>query len=203
MRTWLIRLSAIALLVGLAFAARTERAFACTCGGLTPLEVLAYDEFEAVFAGEVIAGGGYNVAVVEFQVSRVWKGDLDATEVMRKGGLGTTCDFGLEVGKEYLAYAYRDQPGEPLKVDLCTTPLLEYAYEELDLDARGPGQPPGTGAVVPGQGRVPQPPGTGTSMLWEPQLRAADGWVVALLVVATLALAGAGFATTVRRARHG
>lgn len=199
MRKWLLPLTAIALLLGLLAGARPERASACSCAPLSLSQVLAAD---AVFAGEVVAGGR---DLVEFKVSRVWKGDLDAAESATMTGQGTSCEFDLDKGREYFVLADRRHSNAPLRIGLCTVSSLPYALETLDSDALGPGQPPGTGPVVPPlrESASPRPPATGFGTIPAQRSGPAESHVTALLAAAAVVLVGAGFAATRRRSRRG
>lgn len=134
MRPWLLRLAAIALLLSLPAAMHTERARACDCDWVPLFE--AMDDSDAVFAGTLIAGGEGDSA--EFEVSRVWKGDVEATTLVYFDGGGTSCEMWLDKGEEYLVFAYRDYPNEILFTGFCTrTTELKHAQQTVEALARG------------------------------------------------------------------
>lgn len=152
---WLLRLAAGALLVGFPAAMLTERAEACDCDWVPLFE--AMDDSDAVFAGTLVAGGEGDGA--EFEVSRVWKGDVEATTLVYFDGGGTSCEMWLDEGEEYLVFAYRNYPNEPLVTGFCTR-TVELKHAQQTVEALGEGRPPGTGPVVPTarETRRPSPP---------------------------------------------
>lgn len=70
MTSWVLRLSAIALLLVLSIVPAPGRVHACVCGA-PPTVAEALENADTVFAGRVVSEG----PVVEFLVSRVWKGE--------------------------------------------------------------------------------------------------------------------------------
>ncbi len=151
MRSWLLRLLAVALVVGLPSATRPDSASACICVESHPLEV--FDRADVVFAGKPLSWGGIG-SPAEFQVSRVWKGTAYATRLVVFGGetlddgsvVRTSCDARLEQGEEHLIYAYyRDESRHIVSTNVCSVLLLEDAQEHLD--ALGAGEPPVPGMV--------------------------------------------------------
>lgn len=193
MRPWLVRLAAIALLVGLPPALRTESALACSCGP-PPGVWESVEEATAVFAGRVEAlegwesGDDYGVHVT-FAVSRVWKGPASAELVANTRSLGAgDCGAPLELGEEYLVYAY----DETLDIWLCTR-TLPLAYAEEDLATLGEGHVPVAGATGEVEVVVPPPPGppnVGTGDAAAQQAGSDLPWW--LLAAVTVALAGTG-----------
>ena len=184
---------------------RVERALACSCGSIqSPVEAL--QEADAVFAGKLVAVSEldeepYVYFHLEFEVSRVWKGGLYSTVILKE--LWTSCSSQMGLGGEYLVFAYDYHEGDYLADGgFCspTAPLADYSQETLD--AMGPGQPPepGTTSPRPGEPPPPDPSDAGTGTLAEPQ--SPDGWAIALLAAAAVALAGLGFVVG-RRARDG
>ena len=206
MRSWLLRLAAIAVLLGLSPAVRPERAMACSCAPpASPL--VALEQSAAVFSGELVSIDGYWGAILTFEVSRVWKGPVEETLVLTTSSLGAgDCGYPFEAGRAYLVYA--DAGGDLLEVWLCrgTTPL-EYAQE--DLEFLGEGQIPGAAATAPEtedpeQSEVsppPSPPETGGGMASGQST--TDGQAIGLMAAVTIALAGLGLVAFRRRTRHG
>lgn len=115
---------------------------------------------QVVFRGRVTSGGTYRplatylslvskpgaepVPVVEFEVDRYWKGgDLERRLVLLNGDHNP--DYGFEVGREYLVYAYTksgaDQRTGMLAAHLCggSQPVGEAGRH---LRLLGPGVPP-------------------------------------------------------------
>ena len=190
MRTWLLRLAAIALLLGLPSAIRPDSASACICVESDPAEM--FDRADVVFAGKALSWGGVG-SPAEFQVSRVWKGTAYATRLVDIGGeilddgsvVRTSCDARFEQGEEHLIYAYYgDESRHIVSTNVCSVLLLEYAQEHLD--ALGEGEPP-----VPGM--VPAEANSASGL---------PSWAIGLIGAAVAAvLAGLGFAAIRRRAR--
>ena len=207
MRSWLLRLAAIAVLLGLSPAVRTERAMACSCAPpASPL--VALEQSAAVFSGELVSIDGYWGAILTFEVSRVWKGPVEETLVLTTSSLGAgDCGYPFDAGRAYLVYADAGG-GDFLGVWLCrgTTPL-EYAQE--DLEFLGEGQIPGAAATAPEtedpeQSEVsppPSPPETGGGMASGQST--TDGQAIGLMAAVTIALAGLGLVAFRRRTRHG
>ena len=204
MRPWLLRLAAIALLVGIPSAVRPDGAVACSCD-FRPAVALA--ESDVVFAGEVTASELRGRAKV--RVSRVWKGDVPATTLVVLQGRGTSCEFRLRVGREYLVYADRDDAGGTLTTGLCSSFELglqdEAARQHLEL--LGEGRPPAPekapDADSPTSPDTTEEPAAtslsseGDSAPWPPS------WAIALVAAAVASvLAGASFVVLRRRARQ-
>lgn len=200
MRSWLLRLAAIAVLLGLSLAVRPERAAACTCGAPPPLAE-AFEDSVAIFSGDLVAIRGYSensfAAVLTFRVSRVWKGSVTETFVMMTSSLGAgDCGFPFESGRAYLVYAYDWGDYELLTAWLCTrTQPLEYAEEDLQFL---------------GKGRLPGPPGTGHGLASDEPATGDQGinvtsplTVVGLMAALAIALAALASASILKRARQG
>ena len=196
MRTWLLRLTVTAVVLGLASGGNAEHASACLCSPPDPFRDLR--EADAAFAGTVLTGAD-DSGFAEFRVSRVWKGDVSATQQVRIAGEAWTCDVELDEGEEYLVFAYREDPEGPLRVDNCTATSLPWAEQHLDLDVMGPPHPPGTGPVTP-MLPLPEPPGTGAGP--HPEESVDEAGTLVLLVGVALALAGIGSVATCCRARR-
>jgi hypothetical protein len=206
MRSWLLRLVAIVLLLGLAVGVRTERADACDCAPPTVRE--AFDWSAAVFSGRLVSAEGSYPFALTFEVFRVWKGAVTETQVVMTSSLGAgDCGYPFrELGVDYLIYAEADGP--ELWVWLCGgTGLLEYAGDDLGVLGEGwlPGQEPvGTGSGA----EEGDPPGTqplavgdtGTGLASGPC--AQESWAIGLLMVAGVGLAGLGLVALRRRARE-
>lgn len=114
----------------------SPKAFACSC--VTPSPSKAFEQSAAVFAGTVASIQQDNYGkIVHFNAERAWKGISDNTVTVTTAGMGVSCGYDFEQGKEYLVYAY----DTPLKVNLCgrTQPVAD-AY--VDLAALGQGYIP-------------------------------------------------------------
>ena len=202
MRSRLLRLAAIALLVGLPPALRTESALACSCSGVPGLWE-SVEEATAVFAGRVVdleswqTEDDYGVHVT-FAVSRVWKGPASAELVANTRSLGAgDCGAPLRLGEEYLVYAY----DETLDIWLCTR-TLPLAYAEEDLATLGEGHAPVAGATGDVEAVVrppPRAPNAGSGAIASQEAGGEALWW--LLAVVTLALAGTGAVFLRRRLR--
>ena len=195
MRRSFLRLAVIVVLLGLSPAATTERAFACDCTPLAPLE--AFEDAVAVFSGRAVAISGDFPVDITFDVYSVWKGP-EASEIVVTTSIlwAGDCGYPFEQGGEYLVYAF----DEALVVWLCggTVPL-QYAQDEVALlDA---GQPGGAGVADSGEAAVPpQPPAAGTG-LTDARPTASDTAHWSLLAAAVV-LAAAGAVLMARRTRH-
>lgn len=133
MRSWILRFAAIALLVGLPSAVSTPRAEACSCSPPSPLSGLA--AADAVFIGKAVANRPGDA--VEMEVSRIWKGAAETATVIHS--YGATCGVALQLGREYLIYAFREEEG--LTTGMCLAfrvDLHDVRVRELS-DAVGPG----------------------------------------------------------------
>lgn len=196
MRPWLLRLAAIALLVGLPPLVRTERALACTCIYLDPQE--AYSFHDIVFVGKAVRvhaipeeenrGVGGEI-VTEFRVSTVWKGPSYETLWVQSGWPGL-CGFHFVEGEEYLVYVTDWHPhgwGNLITSSCSQTRGLADGGDYLE--ALEEGRPPETGRVGPRPALL-----EAESMLppWAFGLIGAAGGFV---------LAALGFVTLRRRAR--
>ena len=194
MRSWLLRLAAITLVVGLPPAVRTESALACSCGEPPGLWE-SVEDATAVFAGRVVAleSRGNTFAVdVTFAVSRVWKGPAAPELVAYTRSLGAgDCGYPLELEEEYLVYAY----DEALEIWLCTR-TTRLMYAEYDLEALGEGRVPVAGATGEVEVVVPPPPGAPNVGIGA---TASHGAAAALFAMVAVVLAGASFAAVSRR----
>ena len=112
-----MRIARVMFLIA-AFCLAPGTALACLCG-VIPQKTAAQMATDvrrelaravAVFSGEVI---GKNVLAVHLKVDTVWKGELSPEFAMSTGAsphddgvTGTSCDFGFEVGRQYVVFAY-------------------------------------------------------------------------------------------------
>ena len=219
MRPCLLRLVALALLVGLSAGMNTERAEACGPGPISIPEAL--DEADVVFAGTVVAEGGV-LSAATFRVSRVWKGELYATRFVGPAGVDhgeglmsvTSCDRSFEYGEHYQVYGYYDDEVEGLLLPYVIVSLA-YSHDVSEVLGEGRAPEPGTvapapagarratayGTQAPQRARPGEPasieaPGTGTGTVSRPY--EADGPATALFVVAAVVLS---VSATRRRAR--
>lgn len=196
MRSRLLQLSAIVVLLSVALAARADQASACTCGEPPPPAV-GLDQSAAVFSGDLIAIRGYSetsfAAILTFDVSRVWKGDVTETFVMMTSSLGAgDCGFPFEAGRAYLVYAYEREGYDHLTAWLCTrTQPLEYADEDL---------------TFLGEGRLPAPPetGAGSASTVRDEVTSAPAalMITGVVVAVVLALAARASIPAGHRARR-
>ena len=193
MRPWLLRLAAIALLLGIPPFGRTERALACDCEPPTLLEALEYAD--AVFAGQVTAA---TFAWGEFEVSRVWKGDVEATTRVY---VEEVCGLSFREGEELIVFAYVTEGDESqLSTENCSG-TGKLTQDEIAL--LGNGQPPGTGPVVLtlAEAAPPDPGDTGTGTV--AGRCASDRVAFGLPTVGAVALVVLIFVSRRRRTRHG
>lgn len=208
MRPWLLRLLAVALLLGLLPAVHSERAAACDCDLPTVSDAFEYSA--AVFSGRLVSVEGEFSFTLTFEVFRVWKGSVGETQVAKTSSLGGGDCGGYpfrELGQDYLVYA---GPGgeelDELWIWLCNgTGKLEYS--QMDLEILGEGWGPGEEPAAPEpevvdepEGSPPSPGATGTGMVPEGCERQAPAF--ALLAAGALALAGVSFSAIRRRARQ-
>ncbi len=210
MRPWLLRLAAIALLLGVPSAAKPESVLACICGALgPPAENLQIAP--VVFAGRVISvsaveddDGGWARFVAEFEVLYVWKGRLHSTRfVDSTSGIAAPCGRRFEVGVEYIVYtgADDDEPGTILGSSVCS-PTTLLGDLEHHIEVLGEGRRPLAGMASPEDVVVPLPPDAGTGLSDPP---GQNWWGFAALLGAltvVLVAAGLGFAAAGRRARQ-
>ncbi|MCY3507145.1 MAG: hypothetical protein OXH41_13380 [Chloroflexi bacterium] len=190
---------AIALFVGLSLMLTAERASACIAEHLSVQESL--ERAEAVFAGRLVRFEALewnpSLFLVEFRVTRVWKGARYETRWV--GDISNDCGNFFEAGVEYLIYGanvpHPDRNGQygdsrVLLMTLGFATSVENSVE--DIDYLGPGQPPVPGWVGPRPGEeeppMPADTGTGTSR----GAPARDGWTVAVAAGAAVFLAGLG-----------
>ncbi len=205
MRSRVLRLAAIALVLGLLPAMRTERAMACSCAPPdSPL--VSLEQSAAVFSGELVSIDGEFPVVLTFDVARVWKGPVAETLVLTTSSLGAgDCGYPFEAGRAYLVYA--NGGGDLLGVWLCNGTLpLEYAQEDLAI--LGEGQIPGQAAAAPETedpepavaSPLPSPPETGSGMASGQS--ATDSQAIGLVAAVTIVLAGLALGAFRRRARQ-
>jgi len=134
------------MLLRFAFGLWVSLGLACACDCVQLPSRQAERAAEIVFQGTVVAlrdsGTGYPIAV--FKVSRVWKGHVSETFEMpaRKEVFGCIGFIPtVEVGAEFLVYAYRLVPSDHEYLPQpCQTDLVRRAAKQLqDL---GDGQKP-------------------------------------------------------------
>jgi hypothetical protein len=139
----LARLTLTAGVVAALIAIDTRSARACSCAVQTPEQAFAGST--AVFLGiarEIaqtpIPSSFGPLLEVEFEVSRVWKGDVTLTQVVVTPTGSTVCGFGFQTGRAYLVYGNRNDSG--LWTSICShTRATDLAAGELGL---GPGSEP-------------------------------------------------------------
>ena len=192
MRPWVLRLAAIALLIGLPPAVGADRAFACSCiEPSPPLE--AMEEAATVFAGTVVAARsrGTGGKLYEFEVSRVWKGLPSAKkEVVTDAD----CGYFFKEGEEYLVYAY--PWGRVFETNSCTrTTRMDRASD--DLSALGEWRAP---EPARGPYRPPVQEGEGTPLRGHSS--PLSDWAIGLLAAASVAVVVTGVVAIRRHARQ-
>ena len=171
-----------------------ERSLACSCMGPTSA-LPALESAEAAFSGRVMpfADGG------QFEVYRVWKGDVTTTVSIFLIGANPICLYPFSEGEEYLVFVDDRRDESLVSVEdgvmassICSgTMPLRYAQEFLE--ELGPGWAPQPDAVNVSIGASrPVPPVVGTGLAADQ--RTADRPPAALLVggvmVAALAIVG-------------
>ncbi len=193
MKSWVLRLAVVVLLVGLPPLLTTERASACVCERPSPQDAL--DQSVAVFAGRPVGWEELDwatmpeVFLVEFKVTRVWKGPPYETRWV--GDSSNDCGDRFEEGVEYLIYGYTtDYSGngsQTLLRAVCSALPLWSARDYLDH--LGTGRPPESGWIGPRPGELtaPEPAETGTGTLTRPQ--ETNGWTIAVATGATVLFA--------------
>jgi hypothetical protein len=135
----------IMALFALVLLSATETQAQCACMAerinMTPQKEL--DLAHAVFVGKVIAikesprDKDRGTASVTFQVSKVWKRDLDSNLTLTNTTAG--CVSGFKEDEEWLIYAYRNEEGALYSLCCCTrTTLLERAGEDMKAFADYP-----------------------------------------------------------------
>lgn len=206
MRSWLLRLAAVALLVGLPAALRSPLVLACVCGEV-PSHVEELQEATAVFVGTLVDVTEHDdddgvLYLFEFEVIRVWKGAPGSTIVLKD--YWSSCSTYVEIGGDNLVYAYADSEEDYLYLGGSCGNTGPLAYKTQDaLDELGPSWPPGSGVVVPRVADPPPDPGeTGSGMAAES--RATDSWTFApaATAAATAIILGALVIAVRRRARQ-
>ena len=142
----------IASLLGAGLIMAPDPAYACSCAeNPPPLEAL--ERSAVVFAGRVVSlktlerlddtWSSLDPVTVEFEVSRVWKGQDYQTTYLTTARSGASCGFTFVEGEEYLVYSHN-----ATTVSLCSR-TRSMAEAEEDLQALGEGSSPETGAVGP------------------------------------------------------
>jgi hypothetical protein len=124
-----------------------QSAFACSCIPSGPPEE-ALEQATVVFAGRVVdadpapAGEMVNTAELvpyTFEVSQVWKGDVNSTITLGSSVSSASCGYEFVVGEEYIVYGSEAEGG--LQTGLCTR-TAPLASAEEDLVALGEGAVP-------------------------------------------------------------
>ena len=145
-----IRLVLIVSIIGLWLTVHPETAHACSCMPPgSPSEELG--EAGAVFLGRAISETvtrdeetDWDILIAEFSVATVWKGPVSQTMRIGLGGYGTSCQYSLVEGEEYIVYAHFSEHREGLWTGLCTR-TIELSRGMEDLAELGEGQPPAEG----------------------------------------------------------
>lgn len=113
-----------------------KRANACSC--LPPPPAMeSLEQAAAVFAGKVVkvepAPSETNVEPIKvtFEVSKVWKGELNKTTIVSTAANSAMCGNYFEVGEKYLVYAYSE--GDELMTNICSrTARLKDARQDIN-----------------------------------------------------------------------
>ena len=163
----------------------TGQAYACSCAGPgSPSEEL--EQFDAVFTGRVVsiqhsldldatAYSRRDRTTVGFEVSAVWKGDVQEKMYITTAPTGVSCGFTFVEGEEYIVYGYDgNHADDGYSVGLCSrTALLGQAQADLDELGQGHAPEAGTGGPVPEQPQVATVRG-----IWAIMLAVAEwlGW---------------------------
>jgi hypothetical protein len=92
------------------------------------------------------------IVEVEFEVTRVWKGEISRAQVVVTSIGGSVCGFGFETGRAYLVYVSRNDYG--LWVSLCSH--TRQTDEDPGKVGLGPGSLP---LDVSAPAPAPLPPG--------------------------------------------
>lgn len=156
-----------AVIVPLVLVVGAGTALACSCVPTTEQE--QYGWADAVFEGKLVdvepppqqpIMSSMDPATLTFEVSTVYKGDVDATQkVTTASGGGPSCGLELQGEGPYLVFTTAD--GDTLSANLCggTRPVADGA------PAFGPGSPPSGAppAQDPAAGEPPATESTGTS----------------------------------------
>ena len=144
----------IASLVGASLMMAPGPALACSCVRPgTPSEELA--KSAVVFAGKALSVreyerkgdivSGMDPTTVEFEVSRIWKGDSYQTVYLATARSGASCGFTFVEGEDYLVYSVNGT-----QVSLCSrTRELSRAAEDLSVLGEGSSPPAGTIGPIP------------------------------------------------------
>jgi hypothetical protein len=140
------RLLVLAMLLA-TIIAQPRPAFACSCMIPGPPEE-ALEQAAVVFAGRVVqarrapAGGAVNTADLlpyTFEVSEVWKGQVNSTFTIGSPMSSASCGYEFVLEEEYIVYAYEAEG--VLQTGLCTR-TAPLASAEEDLAALGEGEAP-------------------------------------------------------------
>lgn len=135
------------LFLGLSFLVAGETSAQCTCSP-TYLNITPHKEFEladVVFTGKVVEltktdhdeGSNTYVETVKFEVTRVWKQDVEATVFIRNKIQG--CLNGFVKDEEWLVYAYKQKDGTLGTACCCsrTKILLKAAKDLKEFEEQG------------------------------------------------------------------
>ena len=117
-------------------------AYPCSCEFMKPKKKLK--EARAVFIGEVVEIGHndrdrHASVAVRFKVERYWKGIKEPyVTVVTAPGICCTCGLKVEVGVQYLIYAFPLENGQ-LETSLCDSAPAESerSIEELRVLGKG------------------------------------------------------------------
>lgn len=116
----------------------TKSIYACSCGGPKP-PCQATWEADAVFVGTVLSTeekqgrGGFDSRLIKLSVEESFRGIASNVVEVFTGSGGGDCGFSVEVGQQYLVYAYKGETGR-LATSICTrTRALIQASEDLEF----------------------------------------------------------------------
>jgi hypothetical protein len=125
------------ILILLTFIFSSSNLLACKCKTYNFKEQIKMADY--IIVGkvvEIIKAQGYYCSssnmgsMVKLKISKVYKSDLDTTEVIIDSGL-LLCSICFELQKEYLIYGYFK--GDHLITDICSrSELLEKSKEDIE-----------------------------------------------------------------------
>lgn len=133
------------LALGLVLAPRVARACSCMA---PPPPAKAIEASDAVFEARPFSmSNDAQKARYNFEVDRVWKGDIPSRVEITTPLHSATCGRSYQIGTQYVIYAQRSKDGTWADY-LCTRTRTSQSAAE-DLQALGAGHPPLDGSPLP------------------------------------------------------
>ena len=187
--------------MGLLIYASENRIHACTCAQTPSSEGVFTIEYDAIFAGTVVAERPFDRHDVlswpdytyEIRVSTVWKGPVEETMFVSTGEYrGGSCGKFLRVGEEVLIYASAiGDNQELLAIGLCDPTGPRRNWEAV-FEALGSGLQLNTSPLDESQGAdAPKPPATGgCNIVAQTGVTPVDASLIGLLGGIVLGLLG-------------